>query len=57
MSTEKLKDHLVVDEEHHRAVRSVAAEKKMDMTEYVHSILDLQPEIYAAIKRIRAHEE
>lgn len=57
MSAEKLKDHLVVDVEHHRAVRSVAAEKKMDMTEYVHSILDLQPEIYAAIKRIRSHED
>ena len=50
---EKYKDHLVVDEDHHRAVKSVAAELKVDMIDYVHSILDQQPLVKDALRRIR----
>jgi len=56
MSTEKFKDHLVVDEDHHRAVRSVAAEKKIDMIDFVHFILDQDADIKSALRRIRNTE-
>jgi len=53
--SEKPKDqisHLVVSENIHAAVRSVAAENKIDMIDFVDKILKNEPHIKAALNRI-----
>jgi len=44
--------HLVVSEDIHAAVRSVAAENKLDMIDFVEKILKNEPHIKAALNRI-----
>lgn len=53
--SEKIKDqnpHLVVSEDIHAAVRSVAAENKLDMIDFVEKILKSEPHIKAALNRM-----
>jgi len=44
--------HLVVSEDIHAAVRSVAAENKLDMFDFVEKILKNEPHNKAALNRI-----
>lgn len=53
--SEKSRDqypHLVVSEDIHAAVRSVAAENKLDMFDFVEKILKNEPHVKAALNRI-----
>ncbi len=53
MTTKNTKDHLVVDNKHHRAVKSVAADEGLDMKELLVQILDKDPRIRRALERAK----
>jgi len=52
---EKLKDHFVAHSDLHRAVRTVASERDIDMTDLVDEILRKEPAIKNAMRRIKTH--